>query len=208
MTDTKSSTKSNLIFFGLLAAVLAIYLFVIRPSNRDSLGPIHHAIGTALPDFSLEPLEQGEQINSNRNFAGKVVLINFWATWCPPCMQEFPHMVAIEKTFRDHPDFLMLPIASAGRRTRRSMTLRVETKSFLDQRRVTMPVFVDPNGAAFVAIVTATHSQPAIPLTIVADRNGIIRGVWEGYRPGSETSIEALIQQLLDDKQAKKSPAA
>ena len=196
MSDSKTSSTSNLIFFGLLAALLAIYLFVLRPLNRGVQGERHPAIGATLPEFSVDALDSNDQPIKSRDLAGKIVLINFWATWCGPCQQEFPHIVAIAKKFRDNADFRMVSIASPGAGETEA-EMREATKAYLEQRDVDMPVYVDPYSAAFQAIVRATAASGGIPLTVVVDRQGVIRGIWEGYAPGTEREIEQLIESLL-----------
>ena len=199
MPDSKNSATANLIFFGLLALALTVYLFVLRPLNRGSQGEKHPAIGATLPELSLEPLAGNRKPLTSRELQGKVVLINFWATWCVPCQREFPHIVAIENKFRDNPDFQMLSIASPGPGETEA-DMRSATQAYLEQREVDMPVYVDAFAVAYQAIIRATGARGGIPLTLAVDRDGIVRGMWEGYASGTEAEIEALVEELLAKK--------
>jgi cytochrome c biogenesis protein CcmG, thiol:disulfide interchange protein DsbE len=205
MESVSRSTKSNLMFFGLLALVLVVYLYVLRPLNQGPHGLTHPAIGATLPEISVNALSDSSVNVINADLAGKVVLINFWATWCPPCVQEFPHLMKIEAKFRTNPDFQMLSITPADAQNEEDV--RVQSEAFLEQRGAKLPVFIDRGSAAFVSIVKATNGTGGIPFTVVVDQKGVIRGIWEGYAPGTEVEIETSIQQLLDTKPVKKSPA-
>lgn len=196
MNDSAQRTRGNVIFFGVLALVLVVYLFVLRPLNRGLQGEKHPAIGATLPELALDPVDAKTKRLTSEALSGKVLLVNFWATWCGPCQQEFPHLVAIEKKFRDNPHFAMVSIASPGQgETEEDM--RLSTAAYLQQRNVDMPVYLDPYSIAYQAIMRATAARGGIPLTLVVDQNGIVRGMWEGYAPGTETEVEQTIASLL-----------
>jgi thiol-disulfide isomerase/thioredoxin len=201
------STTKNVIFFSLLAAVLAVYLFVLRPLNRGQPGEQHRAVGASIPTISVAALDPSAPPLTTDDLTDKVVLINFWATWCGPCQMEFPHIVEIVRKFRDNEGFQVLSIASPGSGESED-EMREATAAFLRQRNVSMPVYVDPYSEAFQAIVHTIGSRGGIPLTLVVDRSGKIRGIWEGYAPGTETDIESLIQSLLAESSDRKSAAA
>jgi thiol-disulfide isomerase/thioredoxin len=157
--------------------------------------------GQPLPFLELEPLTgttEGISLSSTR---GKVVLLNFWGTWCPPCLEEFPHMVDIWEEFRGNPDFVFLSVSSTSADREPVAALRQETGAFLRSRGVSMPTYFDAEGASRQA-VGLVIGKPAIgyPTTLLLDRGGIIRAVWPGYFPGAERQMQQLVSQLLAEK--------
>lgn len=206
METTKHSATGNLVFFGLLALALAVYVFVLRPLGRSSDGLTHPALGALLPEISVNSLVDPSTNVTNADLDGKVVLINFWATWCPGCIQELPHLEKIQAKFGENPHFQMLSVTTAE--ALNEDEVRTQTEQFLGQRELSLPAYIDQGSAAFVAIMKATNGKGEIPYTVAVDRGGVIRGIWSGYLPGYETAMESLVQQLLDDSRAKNSPEA
>ena len=81
---------------GLIAIVTAVFLYEIRPSFQGGAGPAVE-VGDEAPDFSLMS-DQGQTIQL-RDFRGKLVVLNFWATWCPPCIEELPSLNRFHQRF-------------------------------------------------------------------------------------------------------------
>ena len=75
--------------------LILIYAFLLAACNSGSHPP---RIGSAAPDFSIP---DGTRSVSLTQFRGKPVVLNFWATWCPPCIQEMPSLVQLQKQLGD-----------------------------------------------------------------------------------------------------------
>jgi peroxiredoxin len=88
--------KRQHVLGGLIALLLAGFLFVIEPSFRDLAGPAV-AVGDAAPAFRLTA-ETGQPVDLN-DFRGRFLVLNFWATWCPPCVEEMPSLNQFHKQF-------------------------------------------------------------------------------------------------------------
>jgi thiol-disulfide isomerase/thioredoxin len=122
------------------------------------------------------------------------VVINFWATWCGPCRVEMPHL---EKIYKDlSPRGVHFAAVSLDRRTRKS-----SLEKFLKKNKVTLPVYVDPEGQ-----LASRFKVKAIPTTIVLDKKAEAYYTAKGYRRGDEVLLKKKIEALLppDEEQAGK----
>jgi len=136
-----------------------------------------------VPDFSLECLK-GEKVQL-RNLKGKVIFLNFWATWCGPCKEEMPSMETLHQQLKDR-DFVFLTISVDydGAKT---------VKKFMEKHRYSFPVLLDP---------TSKTLQPfeinRIPATIFIDRNGRMIGRVIGPRDWYSPEVLALLDRMLN----------
>ncbi|HTV65597.1 MAG TPA: TlpA disulfide reductase family protein, partial [Bryocella sp.] len=92
-----------------------------------------------------------------KDLRGEVVLVNFWATWCPPCQKEMPDLEALYKEFR-HQHFVILAISDED---------ADKVRPFLSERKITYPVMLDPDRKVFNAF-----QVEGIPKSFVYDRDG------------------------------------
>lgn len=123
-------------------------------------------IGNNLPEFIITSLS-GEKFSS-KDFKGKVILINFWATWCSPCRAEFPLLQKdIYDEIKDR-DFLVLVI-SRGEETD-------TVKKFIDKNKYTFPIYVDKE-----AKVYNLFANKYIPRNFVIGKDGIIKWASIGF---------------------------
>ncbi len=119
-------------------------------------------------------------------YRGKVVYLDFWASWCGPCKQAFPWMQSMQDTY----DRQGLKVIAVNLDMDRS-----DADKFLDRFRPTFEVRLDPKGklAAFYKV----HSMPS---SVLIDRHGVTRFTHEGYRPVDGAAYEAQVQELLAEK--------
>lgn len=118
---------------------------------------------------------------------GKVVLINFWATWCPPCRAE---IAAMQKVFEDYQDqgFTILAINST------SQDQNTAVMNFIKTNGVTFPILLDSRGEA-----TNTYRIKALPTSYFVDRQGIISEIIIGG-PMPEVLLRQHIEELLQEE--------
>jgi peroxiredoxin len=161
-------------------AVLGLAVALTAGACTDSLdAPAGPGVGRQAPDLRLESLD-GRQV-SLADYAGQVVLLNFWATWCPPCKEEIP---AIEKAYQAHRDdgFVVLGINDGEA----SEVIR----AFADELGITYPVLIDKRGD-----VAAQYRRRGLPLTVIVDRDGVIQVRHEGYLTADQ--LDSYLSHLL-----------
>jgi len=138
--------------------------------------------GFAAPPFSLETLD-GEMV-SLQDLQGKVVIVNLWATWCPPCRAEMP---AIERVYRANVDqgLVILGIHTTFQDGQEA------ARAFVQDFDLTFPVLLDRTGD-----VSRQYQLRALPSTYFIDRKGMIQHVVIGG-PMSEATLETYVQDIL-----------
>ncbi len=166
----------------LLTVAVAVGMVVTRNSVRSTGGgrPVQtDMVGKPAPDFALRDLH-GKEVKL-ADFKGKVVILDFWATWCPPCVKEIPHFIELYKEYKEQ-NFAMLGIS-----TDRDMGV---VKSFAQEHQVNYPILM-----ADVKTRQAYGGIPSIPTTFVIDQAGKIHRQYVGYRDKSvfEADIKALL---------------
>lgn len=133
------------------------------------------------PDFTLKT-NTGENLRLAEQ-RGKVVMINFWATWCAPCRQEMPFLDELYQRY-ERAGFTLFGVNveqdnSAAQR-------------FLEEIEVSFPILFDPTSD-----VSRAYQVSAMPTTVMVDRDGQVRYVNRGYRPGDEEKYQEQIQELI-----------
>ena len=154
--------------------VLVAAIFMLSASSQGNA----IEIGASAPDFSLSDINGGEI--SLSAFSGKVVILDFFASWCPPCREEIPDFIELEKAYGNK-GFAMIGVAlvSAG-----------EAKDFAGKMGINYPVLVDDN-----KVSELYGPIRSIPTTFVIDKNGKVAKIYIGHRP--KNVFEADINELL-----------
>jgi len=138
--------------------------------------------GFLAPDFTLQNA-QGQTVRLS-DLRGNPVLVNMWASWCPPCQAEMPDMQKVYEMYAPQ-GFTILAINTAYQDQKSSAL------DFVAQRGLTFPVLFDLDGS-----VSSQYMVRAMPTSFFIDRQGIIRRVVTGG-PMSEGLLRAEIEQLL-----------
>ena len=165
-------TASFLIKRGLLAAVLALATSSALPVVAPT---------TPAPDFTLRAMDgPNMRLQEQR---GRVVMINFWATWCGPCRQEMPHLNRLYEKYRAS-GFVLLGV-NVDDDTRNAA--EVATKL-----GVKFPVLLDTDKR-----VSKLYDLSTMPSTVIIDRDGKVRYVHKGYLTGYEDTYDKQVRELL-----------
>lgn len=136
------------------------------------------------PDFTLKDLD-GNQV-SLRDFRGKVVFLNFWATWCPPCRLEMPTMERLHVELNDQGLVILAVNYREGPE---------EIQAFLKQHDLTLTALVDEKAEVF-----ELYKAWSLPTTYLINKKGEILGKVIGYRDWHSEQAKAFFRQLLEDK--------
>ena len=169
----------------LLAGLFWIWFSRI-PSDSDSSQFISAPQESFLaPDFNLTTLS-GDNFNLS-NLRGSPVIINFWASWCPPCRAEMP---SLQQVFAEYED-LGLIIAAVNATNQDSIS---EVSSFVSQNNLAFPIPMDKTGS-----VSRSYNLHSLPTTVFIDSQGIIRKVIIGG-PLPTALIRVQVEKLIQEK--------
>lgn len=141
-------------------------------------------VGSDAPDFALRSAA-GPNLRLSEH-EGDVVMLNFWATWCGPCRQEMPQLEKIYSRLRPG-GFTLLGINVDGDPER--------ARRMAEEVGVSFPVLFDDEKR-----VSKLYDIRAMPVTVLIDRDGLVRQVHHGYRPGVETSYLEEVRALLREE--------
>ena len=133
------------------------------------------------PDFTVTYLN-GNTVSLS-DFNGKPVVINFWATWCPPCKSELPYFENMFKKYGEQVEFMMVNLTDGVQETADSVN------EFIEESEYTFPVYLDTEYSAAVA-----YGTYSIPVTVFVDGEGNL--VYEKVGMIQENILEACIKSI------------
>ncbi len=139
--------------------------------------------GFNAPEFILNTLDQNSL--ALKDLRGQAVILNFWASWCPPCQEEMPAMQSVYETFADQG----LQIVAVNLAFQDSTEA---AQAFVDERGLTFPVVMDEDGE-----VARRYRISALPTTFFIDAEGVIQEVVMGG-PLSEALLYTRAESLLE----------
>jgi peroxiredoxin len=138
--------------------------------------------GDPAPNFQLRDMN-GRTV-SLTDLRGKVVLLNFWATWCGPCRVEMPAMERLYRTY-DRKDFEILAVSTDAQGA-------AVTRPFQQENRLTFPILHDADFR-----VGLSYGARTLPMTFMVDRQGIVRHHIFGARDWEAPEAHQLIEMLM-----------
>ena len=140
------------------------------------------SIGDRAPDFALPDIN-GKTVRLS-DLRGQVVLINLWATWCPPCLAEMPDLAAIYNQYKAQ-GFVILGVADQERKE--------AILDFMARNPLPYPILLDPDSC-----VARAYGTSFLPASFLIDRHGILRVIYPGQT--NRAKLEAALQPLLAEK--------
>jgi len=157
--------------------ILGLTLSVLAATSLASSG----LTGQTAPDFALKS-SSGENLRLSE-YRGDVVMVNFWATWCGPCRQEMPLLDELYSRY-ERVGFSLLGV-NIDDDSRKAMNM-------VSELGVSFPVLFDARKE-----VSKLYEVDAMPVTVLIDREGTVRYVHHGYKPGYEDKYLDQIRSLL-----------
>ncbi|MBU2883806.1 TlpA family protein disulfide reductase [Psychrosphaera sp. B3R10] len=141
--------------------------------------------GEPATAFSLSSLVSDQTITLS-DYKGKVVYLDFWASWCKPCIESFPKLDKLHSKYKDQ-GFAVIAVN-------------------LDQSKDLALAFLQTNSVGYQVLyddgakVAGLYDVSSMPSSYFIDKKGIVRLAHQGFRPGDEIKIEKAIQHLLAEK--------
>lgn len=193
MVTTRKKIISNIITIALIGLTIAM---LVRPNFKAMVISGLMKIGLFQPGVSKKENKPGldPQYNvqfttsdgktyTNETLKGKVVFINFWATWCPPCIAEMPTIARLQASFKNNPDIVFL-LADADKDLPKAT-------DFLKEREMDLPVTIS-NGE-----IPPGWYKGTLPTTVVLDKQGNMVFQHEGVADYNSKKFKTFLKDLL-----------
>ena len=147
------------VFIFVALTVLVIILSLKLNDSVEFSNQVAIESGIPAPDFTFPGLD-GKMVSLS-NYKGKVVLVNIWATWCPPCVKEMPSMEKLYRKFkRENFEILAVSIDETGPKA---------VAPFMEKTRLTFPALIDSKGA-----IKPVYRITGIPESFIIDKQGLL----------------------------------
>ena len=141
------------------------------------------SVGDDAPSFRARSLDGSETI-SNTDLEGKVIFVDFWASWCTPCLKSLPEFENLQTSFSGRDDVVVLAINLDENPQ--------DAKKFIDKLNVTYKILADNKGT-----IPESFGVSTMPSSFIIDKSGVIRYVHKGYKAGDVSKIKSEIEALL-----------
>jgi peroxiredoxin len=143
----------------LVLTVFALTFIQKDKSSKTLQKPKPPEIGSLAPDFIFPDLNDSERKLSD--YRGKVVFINIWATWCPPCIYEMPSMQRLYDQLKGEDfEILAISIDALGKQV---------VEPFIQKYHLTFPILLDPTGK-----IKKLYATTGVPESFIVDKNGVL----------------------------------
>lgn len=142
-------------------------------------------VGNSAQDFTARDAE-GNTFRLSDHIGKQVVLIDFWATWCQPCLAEMPHLEKMYEQYKSQ-GLLVVAVSMDGPES------IADVPAFAKRNQMNFPVLLDEDSS----IASIYNPRKSAPLSAIIDRNGRIAAVREGYNAGDEQFVLQDVQKAL-----------
>jgi len=184
-SEGKRSGRHLLTMLLILVVAIPILLLFLKENDLSlrSASPVR--VGHPAPDFTFPDLN-GSSVSLS-DFRGKVVFVNVWATWCPPCREEMPSMQKLYETFKGlHLEILAVSIDSNGSEA---------VTPFMEKLNLTFPVLLDPESK-----IWGLYGLTGVPESFIIDREGIVVKKIIGAMDWATPEVFRFFQELIQSR--------
>ncbi|MDQ6992412.1 MAG: TlpA disulfide reductase family protein [Mariprofundus sp.] len=148
--------------------------------DPDGSTPTLPVKGQAMPVFNMDTLD-GKQVDSHKLFAGKVIILNVWATWCPPCRKEMPDLIRLSRLLPAN-KFMVVGLAADDQAE--------DVRTFIKEKHIPFPIYWDKGGKQVAGPQLGTYKFPE---TYIINRRGIyVEKVIGGFPWASPKTVAIL----------------
>lgn len=177
--------RKSIVLFVLLLIGAAAVIGIIRSGTDDGNTDKHVAVGLYAPSFEIVEPGSGKVLSST-DVKGKVIFVNFWASWCQPCKDEMPSIDALHREFAGNKDFRMLTVLY---RDDLSNAL-----GYMKSNGYAFPVYIDLKGTA-----SENFGVTGVPETYIIGKEGILKKRVIGPYEWNSVEAHELVASLLKE---------
>ncbi|HEY6838268.1 MAG TPA: TlpA disulfide reductase family protein [Geobacteraceae bacterium] len=161
--------------------ILVLFALSLAACSKEQ-PPAPAKEGNAAPDFTLKDLA-GNDVHL-KDLQGKVVLVNFWATWCPPCRSEIPSMMKLNQAMAGKPfQMLAISIDEGGKEA---------IEGYFKQSGTNLPALLDTNQK-----ISKLYGTTGVPETFVVDKKGVILKKVVGAMEWSDPQVIQALNEII-----------
>lgn len=181
-------------------SAVAVIVAMFGAGCSDRAAP-HPAIGRSVGPLPL--VSVADPVRAAPGLVGKITLLNFWATWCPPCRRELPGLARLAGRLASEPRFQLIAVACDQQEPGE---LGPYVTRFLAGQRIDLDAWIDPD-SALQTTFAESYGFGSLPTTYLIGVDGRVQRVWVGYRSRDEADMARAILAAIKDAEAS-SPAA
>ncbi|UCF90067.1 MAG: TlpA family protein disulfide reductase [Desulfobacterales bacterium] len=182
MEERKFNYRLGILVFFAVTIFLVLFSLWQNDSILKTGDPTQPAVGLPAPDFTFPELS-GKMISLS-DYKGQVVLVNIWATWCPPCVAEMPSMERLYQELQNE-KFAILAVSIDAKGSQ-------IVAPFMKKYKLTFPALIDAEGK-----MKTTYKATGVPESFIIDQNGILIKKIIGPRDWAAPEIFRFFRDLI-----------
>ena len=160
-----------------LISKLILLVFIFLPLSVSAI-----SVGDTVPSFKARTIDGSKSV-AVEDYRGKVILIDFWASWCPPCLKSLPKYNDLRREIGTE-NFEIVAV-NVDENTE-------DAKKFLAKHPVSYPIAKDPKG-----ILPGVFGVKAMPTSYLVDKNGVVKYVHAAFKEGDIEKLRVQIEKLI-----------